>query len=207
MVLMVTDAETLDLLERAVNQLDAIVARVRSDQEGLPTPCADWDVHALLSHVVGQAMPNFIVAATGGVPDWQAPSADVQASWIVAYRTAADELLSTWRAADMDRMVASGGGEAPLRGRADQQITELAVHGWDLAEATGHDGQLDPTVADHALAWSRRMLKPEYRGAGRGFGPEVPVAADAPSYDRLAGWFGRNPAWQPGSGSPANYVR
>jgi uncharacterized protein (TIGR03086 family) len=148
-------------------------------------------------------MPNFIVAASGGTPDWQAPAADVETSWVDAYRTAAGELLSTWRAADMDRMVASLGGEAPLRGRTDQQISELAVHSWDLAKATGQDGPLDAALAEHALAWSRRLLKPEYRGADRGFGLEIPVASDAPSYDRLAGWFGRNPAWQPESGQPA----
>jgi uncharacterized protein (TIGR03086 family) len=198
-----SDAETLDLLERAVNQMHAIVASVRSDQERLPTPCADWDVRALLSHVVGHSMPNLIVAASGGTPDWHAPAADVQTDWVEAYRTAAADLLSTWRAADMDRMVVSAVGAAPLRGRADQQIAELAVHGWDLAKATGQDGPLDAALAEHALTWSRGMLKPEYRGAGSGFGAEVPVAPDAPSYDRLAGWFGRNPAWQPGSGQPS----
>ena len=27
------------------------------------------------------------------------------------------------------------------------------------------------------------------------FGVEVPVPDDAPVYDRLAGWFGRDPDW------------
>jgi len=195
-----TDAETLDLLERAVNQMDAMVVGVRSDQERLATPCADWDVRALLGHVVSHSMPNLIVAASGGTPDWQAPTAEVQADWVEAYRAAAGELLSTWRTADMDRMVVSARGSAPLRGRADQQIAELVVHSWDLAKATRQDSPLDAALAEHALTWSRQMLKPEYRGAGSGFGAEVAVAPDAPSYDRLAGWFGRDPAWQPGSG-------
>ena len=30
------------------------------------------------------------------------------------------------------------------------------------------------------------------------FGLEVPVPEDAPVYDRLAGWFGRDPGWTPG---------
>jgi uncharacterized protein (TIGR03086 family) len=197
-----TDIGTLDLLERAVNQMDAIVAGVRPDQERLPTPCTDWDVQALLGHVIGHSMPNFIVAAGGGTPDWQAPAAVVHADWADAYSTAAGELLSRWRAADMERMVASGSGEAPLRSRADQQIAELAVHAWDLARATGHDGPLDAAVAEHALGWSRPLLKPQYRGAGQGFGPEVPVPSDAPIYDKLAGWFGRNPEWQPGGNQP-----
>ena len=200
---MTTDASTLDLLERAVTQLDAVIARVRPDEEALPTPCGDWDVKALLTHLVGHSVPNLIVAAGGGAPDWQAEPRAVSADWSGAYRTEADELLAAWRAADMDSMVTSGGGQAPLRSRADQQLAELAVHTWDLAKATGQDTPLDPAVAEHTLSWSHQVLKPEYRGAGRAFGPEVPVASDAPSYDRLAGWFGRNPAW-PADGDEPN---
>jgi hypothetical protein len=39
------------------------------------------------------------------------------------------------------------------------------------------------------------MLRPEYRGPDRAFGLEIPVATDAAAYDRLAGWFGRDPDW------------
>jgi uncharacterized protein (TIGR03086 family) len=92
--------------------------------------------------------------------------------------------------------VAGPGREAPLRARADQQITELAVHDWDLARATGQQlGGLDPALAEHALNWSRGMLRPEFRGPDKYVGVEVPVADDAPVYDRLAGWFGRDPGW------------
>jgi len=97
----------------------------------------------------------------------------------------------------MDRLVAWSGGQVPLRGYADQQITELAMHGWDLARATSQDAPLDPALAEHALNWSQPMLRPEHRGPGQGFGAEVPTSRDAPVYDRLAGWFGRDPAWQP----------
>ncbi len=90
-----------------------------------------------------------------------------------------------------------GGGQAPLRGRADQQITELAVHCWDLVKATGQKAGLDPALAEHALAWSQQTLRPEFRGPGKAVGPEVPVPPNAPVYERLAGWFGRDPRWAP----------
>jgi uncharacterized protein (TIGR03086 family) len=90
-----------------------------------------------------------------------------------------------------------GGGEAPLGGRASHQITELTVHGWDLARATGQTGELDTHLAEHALGWSRPMLRPEFLGPGNAFGLEVPVHGAAPAHDRLVGWFGRDPAWRP----------
>lgn len=193
---MSTETSTLSLLERAVGQMDAIIGQVRPEQGSLPTPCGEWDVRALITHLVGHAMPNFVVAAGGGIPDWQAPAAAVPDEWGQAFHADAERLLAVWRAADLDQLVARGGAQAPLRGHADQQINELAVHGWDLARATSHDVPLDPAVAEHALTWSKSMLRPEYRGPGKGFGDEVPVALDAPVYDRLAGWFGRDPAWR-----------
>jgi len=41
------------------------------------------------------------------------------------------------------------------------------------------------------LDWARDNLKPQFRG--QAFGPEVPVDPDAPLYDRLAAFFGRDP--------------
>ena len=118
--------------------------------------------------------------------------------WAAQFRDRAAALLAVWRAADLDQPTAiPGGGQAPLRGRADQQIAELAMHGWDLVKATGQRADLDPRLAEHALAWSQRMLRPEFRGPDRAIGAEVPVPPDAPAYDRLAGWFGRDPGWTP----------
>jgi hypothetical protein len=56
---------------------------------------------------------------------------------------------------------------------------------------------LDPAIAERALAWARQMRRPEFRGPDKAFGVEVAVPDDAPNYDRLAGWFGRNPDWSP----------
>ena len=83
-------------------------------------------------------------------------------------------------------------GEFPATWRIGQQIADLAVHGWDIAKATGQPTDLDPEVGRFALDWGRENLKPEFRGdeaSGRSFGPEVAVAGDAPLYDRLAGFF------------------
>jgi hypothetical protein len=84
----------------------------------------------------------------------------------------------------------------PTPWRLGQQITDLAVHGWDVAKATGQSTDLDPEVGRLALDWGRENLKPEFRGdeaSGQSFGFEVAVADDAPLYDRLAAFFGRDP--------------
>jgi len=195
---MTSDTGPLALLERALDQTAAIIAAIPASQAGLPTPCSDWDVRALVHHLTGQDLRNFLVAVRGETADWQKPADELGEDWAAEFRDRAGALMAAWRAADPDQPTAMpGGGQAPLRNRADQQITELAVHGWDLVKATGQRASLDPELAGHALAWSHRVLRPEFRGPDKAFGLEVPVPPDAPIYDRLAGWFGRDPGWAP----------
>jgi uncharacterized protein (TIGR03086 family) len=193
-----SDTDTVALIERALDQTAAIIAAIPAGQAGLATPCPDWDVRALVRHVIGHDLPNFLISARGENPDWQGPADEIGDDWAAAFRDRAGRLRAVWRAADLDQLVAmQGGRQAPLRMRADHQITELAVHDWDLVKATGQPGDLDPALAERALNWSRRMLQPEFRGPDKAFGPEVPVPPDAPVYERLAGWFGRDPGWEP----------
>jgi len=197
MASMTSDADTIALLDRALDQTAGLIAAVDTSQAGLATPCAEWDVRALVSHLAGQDLRNFLVAARGESADWRAPADEIGDDWSAAFRDRAESLRTAWRAADLDRPVAGPGGEAPLRFRADQQITELAVHDWDLVKATGQPAGLDPALAEHGLRWGRQMLRPEFRGPDKAFGVAVPVPDDAPVYDRLAGWFGRDPGWTP----------
>ena len=192
------DDSVLGLLERALDQTSAVIAGIRPGQAALPTPCSSWDVESLVRHLVTQDLPHFAVSARGEMRDWTSPPGDLGPDWPAQFLNGARQLLGIWAGADLERPVpAPGGGRAPLRSRADQQIAELAVHGWDLARATAAGPPLDAALAEHALAWSRGMLRPEFRGPGKAFGAEVQVPEGSPAYDRLAGWFGRDPAWTP----------
>ncbi len=86
-------------------------------------------------------------------------------------------------------------------------LSELTVHTWDLAMATGQQPDWDDGVVDAALA-SRDFLPAEDRralfeevSAAMGldevaipFAEAVPVADDAPAIDRLVAWNGRAPS-------------
>jgi uncharacterized protein (TIGR03086 family) len=141
-------------------------------------------------------LQQFTVAVQGG--EWDPKDVDVIGDdWAGAYRQAASSLLAAWRRPGaLEQTVKLPFGEFPATWRIGQQITDLAVHGWDVAKGTGQPTDLDPEVGQLALDWGRENLKPEFRGdeaSGRSFGPEVAVAGDAPLYDRLAGLFGRDP--------------
>lgn len=187
----------LVLLDRALDQVSALLGRVRPDQAGDPTPCAEWDVAGLAEHVVAD-LDRFTVSARGQRPDWSQPVPPVGGDWQAAFDRGATALRSAWlEAGDLAVTVRVPIGERPLSFILSQQTAEFAVHAWDLDRASGHTGQLDEELAAAALAWASQTLKPEFRGDGKAFGAEVPVPADAPATDRLAGFFGRSPRWTP----------
>jgi uncharacterized protein (TIGR03086 family) len=190
--------DTIAVLSRALSQMTTVLEQVPTDSLDAASPCRDWTVRDLLRHVVRQNLRNFAASARGEIPDWSAPPPELGDNWVEDYRHGARALLETWRAADLDQQVPMpGGAQAPLRSRVDHQITEICMHAWDLTRAAQLSVTLDDELAEHALAWSRQMLKPQFRGHDKAFGDEIPVPANAPAYDRLAGWFGRDPNWQP----------
>ena len=183
------------LLERALDQTQAIIAQVRVDQAGAPTPCSDWNVRQLVNHVVHDVQ-QFTAMAHG--ERFQQRDADVTCDdWLGAYRTAANDLRTAWsEPGALERTVKLPFGEMPATWQVGQQFTDLAVHAWDVARAAGLEPTVDASILDAALAWGKQNLKPEFRGAA--FGPEVPVPDSAPTFDRLVGFFGRDPGWRAG---------
>ncbi|MFJ9697699.1 TIGR03086 family metal-binding protein [Kitasatospora sp. NPDC101183] len=179
------------LLSRALAQTAGLIDGTGVELAGHPTPCASWDVADLISHLLHD-LRQFTLRAEGGQPDWSQPFERVEEEWLHAFEAGAEGLVAAWRAA--------GAGEAGIA--LDQQTAEFAVHAWDLARASGQSTEgLDHEVAEAALAWARGALKPEFRGAEaehRVFGPEVGAPEGAPTYDRLAAFFGRDPGWPVG---------
>src|ERR1700745_1015986 len=86
MAIMTPDADTIALLDCALDQTARLIAAVDASQAGLATPCAEWDVRALVSHLAGQDLRNFLVAARGESADWQAPADEIGDDWGAAVR-------------------------------------------------------------------------------------------------------------------------
>lgn len=188
------------VLKLAFDQTHAALAAVRPEQLTQPTPCRSWTVSALVGHIVHD-LDAFLQQARGERADWGAPAPALTDGWADAFRTKADQVMDAWWAAgDLSGTITLPIGEAPATTPVYQAITEFAVHSWDVARATGHDTELSPEVAEAALSWAPSMLRPEFRGSesdGMAFGPEKPVSDAAPVYERLAGFFGRDPQWTP----------
>ncbi len=190
-----TNTDPRPVHARAIAQTESIVAAVGQDQLGLPTPCSEYDVRALLSHMVG-GLTRIAVIGEGGDGLAVVPRADgvPDDGWLAAYRTVAARVLSAWADdARLDALVEVPWGKVPGRIAVNGYIQEILAHGWDLAKATGQPTEGDPELAVRVLAISRQILPAQSRGGEIPFGPVVEVEADAAPYARLAAWLGRQP--------------
>jgi uncharacterized protein (TIGR03086 family) len=186
----------LNTMQDACASTERIVAAVTADQLGRPTPCTEWDVRALLNHVIGTlALGEALLGDTqpengirpGGVPDVDLVGDDP----LTPYRIGVERLLAAAGGDALTRMHQTPFGEMPGAVLGGFTTVDIAVHGWDLARATGQEATLDSDLAESLFGFAQQTLSDDQRAPR--IGPQVPVAADAPVTDRLVGFFGRRP--------------
>jgi uncharacterized protein (TIGR03086 family) len=178
-------------LDRALLGTRAILAKVRPADLDAPTPCASWDVRALINHFVGTA--RWWAATIAG--DGEVADADYAAGDFVAAYEESIRIAGAAFGADgaLDRTVRLPFGEFPGAVLRDLATMEQFVHGWDLARATGQRADLDPVLAAGLLSEARLVIIDAYRGPdGQSlFGPARPAPAGAGPADQLAAFLGR----------------
>jgi uncharacterized protein (TIGR03086 family) len=184
------------LLTRCLDQTAVVVGKVSPDDLAKPTPCADFDVTALLTHIVGATRRiGSIARREPQGHELDTPSGVPADGWSRVYDEARDEAVTAWSDdAILTEDVVMPWVTMPGAGIANMYAMELAVHAWDLAAAIGVTADLDPALAEATLPFALEMLPPDYRGGEVPFEAVVPVPDDAPAYDRLAAYVGRTPA-------------
>jgi uncharacterized protein (TIGR03086 family) len=182
-------------LERAFATTRSVLANVRQDQLRDATPCASWDVAALINHIVGGTY-WFAGNMRGDAPaDDQLPdfaSGDFLAAFDDGSRQAVDEFGADGALA---KMVSLPFGTFPGAAFMGLATTDTFTHAWDLAKATGQDAAgLDPELAAQLLEGAKAMIADAFRGAD-GHAPFT-AATDpgegASPADQLAAFLGRS---------------
>ncbi|MFZ0216578.1 MAG: TIGR03086 family metal-binding protein [Candidatus Dormiibacterota bacterium] len=176
-------------LEEVLGKLEGLLAGVAPGQRSLPTPCSEWDVAALEGHLIGW-LRYFTSRAKGEDPDPDPGATRAGDDPAGEFRAAAGELLPALQAAEASGVQPAEGQLPPAMLRT-MLTGEYVVHGWDLATATGQAVPFTDAEAEVALGL-RSILTPESRGSM--FGPELPIASDAPALARLLAFAGRQSA-------------
>ncbi|MER5930960.1 TIGR03086 family metal-binding protein [Streptomyces sp. NPDC002054] len=198
------DATTLDLgpQARLVARLAAGVPDARLADR---TPCPEYTVSDLLSHLTGLAVAFRDAArkdlgpTTDTAPDTAPDTAaapSLPAGWREELPRVLGELAEAWRdPAAWTGMTRAGGVDLPGDIAGMVAVDELVIHGWDLARATGQEYAPDQAALRASHAFLLASVEDEDRGEI--FGPVVPVPDDAPLLDRAVGLSGRDPGWTP----------
>src|SRR5438132_7016301 len=173
-------SDPVDLFRRAQGEFDRRVAAIKDDQWKDATPCTDWDVRALVHHLVYEmvwAPPLFegkTVADVGDQYEGELLGDDPKGAW---EKAKAPALAAVSKPGAMVDTVHLSFGDIPGADYTMQLTTDLAVHAWDLAKGIGADDQLDAELVDACLS---EVRKHEEMLLSSGlFGEKVKVAKDA----------------------------
>ncbi|MCX4724697.1 TIGR03086 family metal-binding protein [Streptomyces sp. NPDC090052] len=180
-----------DLLAAAAAQALPVVRGIGDAQLADRTPCAEYDVRALVNHLI-HVLVNFQALAARKDVDFSSEPEYVVGDWRRRFGEETAALVTAWAAPGAEEGTA-GAMNLPARTVGHMVLGDLTVHAWDLARATGQDfvpepavvGELSPALADMA---------PMAR-AGGVFGEPVPVAAGASAFDQVLALTGRDPHW------------
>ena len=176
-----------------------VLGQVKPEQLTGPTPCTGWDLHTLVNHVIL----------------WTAYSAERRArdeplpEDLMTRDFAAERGFAAGYAAQLDRAVAAWsapqawegelkviGSPTPAADVGALLVTEMVLHGWDIARAIGEDYQVAGDVA--AAVYRAVEANAELYRKYEGFAAAVEAPGTAPVLDRALALSGRDPAWTPG---------
>lgn len=184
--------DIVSLHRQALAATGRLVAGVRPEHLGLPTPCEGWDVRDLLQHVVAgnlwvrPLVEGNTIDEVGDAYDGDVLGDDPAGAYERS-SVDADAAFSTPGATDAACAVSYG----PIPGSmyARHRFVDVLIHGWDLATAIGAVTALDPELV--AACWD--AIEPEMemiRGSGA-FGVQQELPPDGDPQARLLAALGR----------------
>jgi len=180
----------------SVEEFQSRVRAVGKDAWDRPTPCSEWDVRALVNHVVGEQrwvvplLEGRTVAEVGSALDGDLLGS---APHEAAESAAKAAVAAFSEPGALERTVHLSFGDFSAAEYAWQLVADHVVHGWDLAVAVGAEAELDHDLVVRCAHWWEQWEE-AYRSAGA-VGPAVSLPAHASRQDRLLASFGRSPAW------------
>lgn len=183
----------VELLERALAYTRGALSTVRPEHLRRPTPCARWDLDALLTHM-DDALDAFAEGAAGEVRlGVHAPVA----TRVATLQVKACALLGAWSDPAAAATARVGDAELDTSRLAQAAALEIAVHGWDVAQATGACTPLPAGLARALMPVATTLVGdgdrgPSFAGAARasygaGAGATLLAHLGRREHERVAG--------------------
>jgi uncharacterized protein (TIGR03086 family) len=181
----------VDLLAQAIGYTLGTLPYVTDHTLSRPSPCGDWDLRVLLSHMTDSFTALEEAAQTGDVSLTAAAAApwDVPYEPVAGLRHRALAVLDAW--SEGDQLVTISGLTVPAEVVASTGAVEVAVHGWDVAQACGRPQPIPASLGRALLAIVPLLVSAADRPAR--FAAPYRASALASPGDRLVAYLGRRP--------------
>jgi uncharacterized protein (TIGR03086 family) len=143
-----------------------------------------WTSHGLEHRALRKQLPDELMNH-----DFAADPA-----WAQGYAAQLDQALAAWaEPSAWEGEIDLGGTAMPAAAVAGLFLAELALHGWDLARATGQEYRCSEESAAAVLTVVRENA--EIFRQFQGFAEPVPVTDGAPAFEQALGLSGRDLNW------------
>ena len=177
---------------KSVSDFGEKVRTVEDGQWTNATPCSEWDVRALVNHLVNEALwvkpllDGLTIAQVGDRLDGDLLGEDPKAAFD---RAAAEATAAAAVPGAAGRTVHISSGDTPAGEYLAQLFTDFVVHGWDLARGIGADDTIDAAFAG-AIYDLMRPMEDAMKSWGV-YGDKVEVRDTADTQTKLLALFGR----------------
>ena len=182
--------DPIERIERATAFAEDKVAEVKPADMAMPTPCAEFDVKALLNHLIGNL--GILATVAKGERAERSEGDQFGSDPGAVYRRRRTELLSALSAPGvLDRDWVMPFGTLPGQTMGGIAFIEHLTHGWDVAKATGQDATIPADLVDEAM----RVVTPmgDFLRMPGVFGPPLDVPDSASAQDKFVAFTGRTP--------------
>ena len=163
-----------------------------------PTPCGDWDLSTLLNHTILWTSYSAERRAHGESVAEELMNKDFTADpgFREDYARQISKAVQAWSdpqtwAGSLNVM----GDATPAADVGAMLLMETALHGWDVARATGQEFSADDKTAKalEDIVQAQAELFRKYQG----FADAVEPPPDATDFERALTLSGRDPNWKP----------
>jgi uncharacterized protein (TIGR03086 family) len=182
--------EVSERYKRLSDAFAAKIAAVPGDRWDSQSPCEDWKARDVVAHVV-QTQGMFLGFIGQELGDMPSVDEDPGGAWDAARAKVQANLDDPDKASqEFDGLT----GRSTFEAAVDRFLnSDLVMHGWDLARATGQVDTMQPEDITRVHEYLAPMAEmPGMRGPNA-FGEEVDVPDDADDQAKLLAFLGRTP--------------
>lgn len=185
-----------DIFAKAAQSATSCIKHLRPEYLGNATPCSEWDLRALLNHMVYELLwvPEIIrgktVVEVGDRFEGDVLRSDPKSAW----QHAADAALVAVHSADEKSVAHLSYGDVPLISYIREIGGDQLIHTWDLAQAMQatllFEEELSRAVYDDLYPRQAELARTGL------YAPAIEPTAEATMQDKLLNLVGRRVDWQ-----------